>query len=92
MFIIAPGQRALYDSLRRTFANDPTVEVVMDRRTGQRRERASGASAERRAADRRAADRRRNATVQKKLSARGFAVVGVVATEIRRGRRERDDG
>jgi hypothetical protein len=87
MFIIAPGQRALYDSLRRTFANDPTVEVVMDRRKGQRRQPASGTSAERRAVD-----RRRNVTVQKKLSARGFAVVGVVATEIRRGARERGDG
>jgi hypothetical protein len=86
LFIIAPGQRALYDSLRRTFASDPTVDVVMDRRKGQRRKRGTGASAERRAAD-----RRRNATAQDKLSARGFAVVGVVAMGSRPAPRKRSD-
>lgn len=75
VFVVAPGQRRLYESLTRTFACDDTVQVVLDRRTGERRQRG-----ERPAADRRRADRRRR-DVEAKLAERGFAVVGVVAVK-----------
>jgi hypothetical protein len=76
VFVVAPGQRKLYESLRRTFAGDDTVEVILDRRTAERRQ-----SRERSPADRRRADRRRRRGVEETLAARGFAVVGVVAVK-----------
>lgn len=76
VFIVAPGQRQLYESLTRTFAADSTVQVILDRRGAERRQKATSTSA-----DRRAKERRRNADMQKKLEQRGYAVVGVVATK-----------
>ncbi|MBI1734829.1 MAG: hypothetical protein HYR51_06625 [Candidatus Rokubacteria bacterium] len=76
VFVVAPGQRQLYESLTRTFAGDDSVQVVLDRRNGERRQRG-----ERPPADRRRADRRRRRDVEEKLAARGYAVVGVVAVK-----------
>lgn len=76
VFIVAPGQRQLYESLRRTFSDDRSVEVILDRRGGQRRQRA-----EPRPADRRRTERRRDLDAQKRLAARGYAVVAVVAAK-----------
>lgn len=74
VFVVAPRQRQLYESLTRTFANDASVQVILDRRSTDRRKRP-----EPRTGDRRQKDRRRNGEVQQKLSQRGYAVVGVVA-------------
>lgn len=76
VFVVAPGQRRLFESLTRTFAGDDSVQVVLDRRTGERRRRG-----ERPLADRRRADRRRRRDVEDKLASRGYAVVGVVAVK-----------
>jgi len=78
VFIVSPEQRALFESLVRTFANDTSVDVVLDRRGGQRRQRAQAP-----ASDRRKADRRRHLEVQKRLAARGYAVVAVIAAKPR---------
>jgi hypothetical protein len=76
VFIVAPGQRQLYESLTRTFAGDSTVQVILDRRGGDRRQKPDAPSS-----DRRQKERRRNADIQKKLAQRGYAVVGVVAAK-----------
>jgi hypothetical protein len=77
VFIVAPEQRALFDSLSRTFKGDATVQVVLDRRTGERRRGAGAAATDRRRKDR----RRRNPDFQRKLAERGYAVVGVLVAK-----------
>lgn len=77
VFIVSPGQRELFESLTRTFADDTSVQVILDRRTGERRQRSEQGAA----VERRQADRRRDLEVQKRLSARGYAVVAVVAAK-----------
>lgn len=42
-----------YDALKMTFADDPNVEVIVDRRQGERRQRRAGSSVERRRQERR---------------------------------------
>jgi hypothetical protein len=76
LFVVAPGQRLLYESLTRTFANDENVEVVLDRRIAERRQQRSSAPP-----DRRRRDRRRRRDVEQDLASRGFAVVGVFAVK-----------
>ena len=76
VFVVAPGQRRLFESLSRTFAGDDSVQVVLDRRSGERRQQGA-----RPPADRRRADRRRRRDVEEKLASRGYAVVGVVAVK-----------
>jgi hypothetical protein len=76
VFLVAPRQRQLYESLTRTFADDDTVQVILDRRASDRRKRPEPPPA-----DRRRKERRRHADVQQKLSLRGYAVVGVVAAK-----------
>ncbi|MEK7385321.1 MAG: hypothetical protein AABZ83_02670, partial [candidate division NC10 bacterium] len=39
VFIVGRSRRALHDSLRRTFADDDFVQVVLDRRVAERRRR-----------------------------------------------------
>ncbi|HET7873949.1 MAG TPA: hypothetical protein VFN71_00385 [Methylomirabilota bacterium] len=48
---------ALYGYLRRKFADDPTVEVILDRRGGQRRQGKKGHRPERRGDERRNSSR-----------------------------------
>jgi hypothetical protein len=69
LFIVARHNEHLYESLRRTFARDETVEIVLDRRGGRRSAKA--------AADESLAglDRRRLAEVESQLRRRGWAVV-----------------
>jgi hypothetical protein len=58
--IVRRGHFATFELLTRTFADDPTVEIVWDRRMGERRQ-----SARRHAADeRRRSDRRRTPPMQ----------------------------
>lgn len=71
LLIVARNQRALYEYLKNDFADDPEVVVVMDRRQGERRQRAETWTAERR----RASDRRGQPPIADKLESIGFAIV-----------------
>ena len=73
LFIVSRHSPRLYEYLSRTFAPEPDVEVLVDRREGQRR-----ASGERRAVDRgdrRAAERRSARQVSEDLREFGYAFV-----------------
>ena len=74
LFIVGRQRRALYDSLRRTFDGDDTVQVVLDRRVRERRRRRPT----RRAAERRRSERRAQRVIDTQVRARGYAVVGVL--------------
>jgi class 3 adenylate cyclase/tetratricopeptide (TPR) repeat protein len=53
IFIVARDNPQLYDYLRREFSHQERVRIIMDRRVGERRQRADAASGERRQSDRR---------------------------------------
>jgi hypothetical protein len=53
LFIVSRNHQDLYTYLCERFANDPNVEVILDRRHGQRRQRMVSGLPERRARDRR---------------------------------------
>jgi hypothetical protein len=55
LVIVRRGHFATFELLTRTFADDPSVQIIWDRRIGQRRVAADGAGG----ADRRRTDRRR---------------------------------
>ena len=74
MFIVGRVRRALHDSLRRTFADDDFVQVVLDRRIAERRRRRSRP----RKTERRQAERRARREIDTQLRTRGYAVVGVL--------------
>jgi hypothetical protein len=69
VFIIARGEPDLYEYLTRHFADRPDVEVILDRRTAERRRRNVTPLTERRCCGRRAR------SVEGDLAALGFAVV-----------------
>ena len=69
LYVVARDQAQLYERLRRDLANAPGIEVIQDRRNGQRRKLPSPAARERRVADRRIRD------VQVDLERYGRAVV-----------------
>jgi hypothetical protein len=73
VFIVGRSRRALHDSLRRTFADDDFVQVVLDRRVAERRRR----RARPRKTERRQGERRAQREIDKQLRARAYAVVGV---------------
>ncbi len=76
VFIVATDHKALFESLRRTFAADDAVDVIMDRRVAERR-RASPTDGP----DRRRQDRRSAKEIQRRLKARGYAVVTILAVK-----------
>lgn len=69
LFIVARDREKLYEYVKRAFADNPTVQVVVDRRKGDRR--ASGMS---RIPNRRRGDRRSTDT-SGQLRALGWAIV-----------------
>ncbi|PYN89835.1 MAG: hypothetical protein DMD87_03860 [Candidatus Rokuibacteriota bacterium] len=76
LFIVGSKRPDFYESLRRTFRGDDTVQVVLDRRRGERRRRRrSGRQSVTR--EQRGADRREQLEIQRQLRSRGYAVVGV---------------
>ncbi len=79
LFIVARDQADLCAYLQREFSEEPTVEVILDRR--QRQDRRSGRDRRggRRAAesDRRTAERRLLAFVDAKLRSLGYAMLRV---------------
>jgi hypothetical protein len=60
LVIVRRGHFATFELLTRTFADDPTVQIIWDRRVGERRRTADGHGTN----DRRRSDRRRVPPVQ----------------------------
>jgi hypothetical protein len=77
LFIVGSRRPEFYESLRRTFRGDDTVQVVLDRRRGDRR--ASRRAGGRAARDQRVAERREHLEIEWQIRARGYAVVGIPA-------------
>jgi hypothetical protein len=79
LFIVGSRRPDFYESLRRTFQGDDTVQVVLDRRHAERRasRRAGGRAAAR---DQRVAERREHLEIEWQIRARGYAVVGIPAS------------
>jgi hypothetical protein len=71
VLVVGRDQRELYEYFRWGFGRTPGVEVVLDRRLGQRRSRKEGG---RPPDDRRKADRRQAAGSPAELLARGFVI------------------
>ena len=53
LFIVRRDMEALYEHLRRAFAGSPVVEVILDRRHGERRRRGVPVTEDQRRGDRR---------------------------------------
>ena len=80
LFIVGSKRPDFYESLRRTFRGDDTVQIVLDRRRGERRTpRRAGRRPPGR--EQRGADRREHLEIQRQLRSRGYAVVGVPASD-----------
>jgi hypothetical protein len=71
LFIVGQDQPDLCDYFTRWFSEVPEVEVVSDRRRGERRQ--AGQSRE---PERRRMDRRSNLNVSEEIRQTGFAIVG----------------
>ena len=71
LWIIPRDDVELYEYFKNHFADRPDVEVIPDRRQGERRQRAESAPAERRRAE------RRRRSVEADLAALGVAIVPV---------------
>lgn len=74
LFIVSRGEPQLYDYLAREFAGEDDVQVILDRRMGERRS-ASGTHT----VERRQADRRTLTHVPRQVSTLGYAFVRVDA-------------
>lgn len=72
LLIVARNQRSLYEYLKDDFEADPDVQVLMDRRHGERRQAREAWTAERRRGD-----RRTRPPIDEKLSSVGFAIVRI---------------
>ena len=72
LFIVSRHHPDLYAYLRERFASDHGVEVVLDRRTTQRRRREQAYEI-----DRRQADRRRRPDVELELQTRSHAIITI---------------
>lgn len=70
VFVVSRQHRDLYAYLSERFATDPAVEVVLDRRLGERRQRIAPP-----VTDRRRADRRRRPEVDAELQVRSHAII-----------------
>lgn len=72
LFIVARHHPQLFRYLKSAFADEPDVEIIVDRRHGERRV-AIGAGAVR--VERRRADRRASGDLAKRLASIGYAFV-----------------
>jgi hypothetical protein len=81
LFIVGSKRPDFYESLRRTFRGDDTVQIVLDRRRGDRR---AARRPTRRGvgSEQRGTDRREQLEIQRQLRARGYAVVGVPSSDV----------
>ena len=71
VIVVGRDQAELYEYFRWGFGQTPGVEVVMDRRLGERRDRRDGGGSP---DDRRKADRRRAARARVEQLARSFRI------------------
>ena len=71
LFVVAQDRPDLCDYLRGWFSGIPTVQVVMDRRQGERRQRA-----EINEPGRRRGERRNQKEIDVEIRQTGFAIVG----------------
>lgn len=69
LVIVDPDQASLYDYLQQGFAGIPGIEVIADRRKGERRQRIRA-----QATERRASDRRLQPDLEAGLRSRGFVI------------------
>jgi hypothetical protein len=69
VLIVSRSEPALFDYVRQSFAREPEVEVIVDRRHTERRQREAPAPLERRQSA------RRRHSVEEYLRAQGWAVV-----------------
>lgn len=69
LLIVARNRENLFDQLKQAFADDEQVQVIVDRRVGERRQRPPGTATERRKAD------RRNRKIEEQLRTIGWALV-----------------
>lgn len=72
LFIVARDRPDLYRYLSQTFADAENVQVIWDRRTGERRTRSRA-----RIPERRVAERRRRAAVEHELRVVGYAFITI---------------
>jgi hypothetical protein len=72
LFIVSRQHPDLYAYLRERFAADTAVEVILDRRLGQRRQRAAVTQV-----DRRRSDRRTRPEVEVELQTRSHAIITI---------------
>jgi hypothetical protein len=78
LFIVARQQLDLYSYLTREFSGEPDVQVILDRRRGERRRQADSHTADSHTmegTDRRHAERRSDGEVGDQLSSLGYAFV-----------------
>jgi hypothetical protein len=73
IFVVARHLPAVYEHLRKQFAAEADVDVVVDRRRGERRHGGDRMTAPDR--ERRQRDRRRNAAADEGLRTMGYAFV-----------------
>lgn len=69
LFIVARNQPDLWQHLKRDFADEDQIQVIVDRRRGERRQRREPHGPERRRSD------RRRATIDRDLRYRSFVIV-----------------
>ena len=77
LFIVARQLPGVYEHLCEQFGGEPNVEIIMDRRKGERREPEALAPAP--GPERRQGERRRNGTVDEQLRVMGYAFVRIAA-------------
>ncbi len=75
LFIVSRQQLALYSYLTREFSSEPDVQVILDRRRGERRRQSDTLTTD--GGDRRHAQRRGESEVGDQLSSLGYAFVRV---------------
>jgi hypothetical protein len=73
IFIVARDRPDLYRYLSQTFADAENVQVIWDRRAGERR----ATSIEARRPERRRTERRRRASVEQELRTVGYAFISI---------------
>jgi len=79
LFIVSRGNTKLASSLQQHFTGDTTVQVIVDRRHGERRQQSAEIMSERRRADRRI-----RPYVDKELRLTSFAIVTLPGPEPQR--------
>ena len=70
IFVVARYNPQLYDYLQREFSHEERIRIIMDRRVGERRQRADAPPGERRQSD-----RRQHQDVDANLRARGLVIL-----------------